>query len=98
VLADQVQGGVEDAAVQGRRWRQAELLEQVLLAAEQPVQGGPGDAGGGGQLVHGQLGQVVLIRASARSMPGCGEDGQDLLLGDARRRHETRLDEMYRPV
>jgi hypothetical protein len=102
MAADQLQGGVEEAAAQGGRWYEPELVEQVLLAAEQPVQGGAGDPRGGGQLVHRQAGQAVLVLALARAgpvaAPGGGEGRQDLLLGDGRRWHEIRLDEMYRLV
>jgi hypothetical protein len=103
VPADQVQGSVEDAVAYVRRWLEAELFEQVPLAAEQPVQRGAGDAGGGGQLAHGHPGQAVLALASAGSVSlagvgGRGESRQDLLLGDSWRRHEIILDEMYRPV
>ena len=103
VAADQLQGGVEDAAANGR-WRlEAELVEQLLLVAEQSVQGGAGDAGSGGQLVHRQTGQPVLVLA----FPGCrsfvgghgwGEGRQDLLLGGCWHGHEMILDEMYRLV
>jgi hypothetical protein len=101
MAADQLQGGVEDTAAHRRRRLEAEFLEQVLLAAEQPVQGGAGDACSGGQLIHGEPGQSVLVWV--RPMPfasgrGCGEGRQDLLLGDGRGWHEIILDEMYRLV
>jgi hypothetical protein len=99
VAADQVQGGVEDAAAQLGRRLKAEFLQQVLLAAEQAVQGGAGHSGLGGQLVHGQLGQaaavvVVAVPLLVAGLPGCGDGCQDLLLGDRRHRHEIILDEM----
>jgi hypothetical protein len=80
VAAHQVQGGVQDAAAHHRRRLNAQLLEQVLLASEQPVQGGARDPGDGGQLVHRQTGQAVPALPLA-GLPGGGEGRQGLLFG-----------------
>jgi hypothetical protein len=68
-------------------------------AAEQAEQGGAGDPGLGGQLIHGQLGQatrvvVVAVALPMAGLPGCGEGRQNLLLENGRHRHEIMLDEM----